>query len=110
MTHRLLLVALLGLLVGGAARAAEPSAADLEFFEKKIRPLFAEHCHGCHSAKKERGGQQLDSIEAIRKGGDTGNLFVPGESYKSLIIKAVRYKDVELRMPQRSKLSDELIE
>src|SRR4051794_16534533 len=28
--------------------------ADVEFFESRVRPLFAEHCYGCHSAKAEK--------------------------------------------------------
>ena len=36
----------------------------VEFFEKKIRPLLAEHCYECHSAgKKTKGGLALDSRE-----------------------------------------------
>ncbi|HEV3027153.1 MAG TPA: c-type cytochrome domain-containing protein, partial [Planctomycetota bacterium] len=55
-----------------AQDAAEPR--DLEFFEKKIRPLLTERCYSCHSAKAEKlkGGLYLDSREGIRKGGDTG--------------------------------------
>jgi len=38
------------------------SAADLEFFEKKVRPVLAEHCYECHSAKSDElsGGLRLD--------------------------------------------------
>ena len=43
---------------------------DIEFFEKKIRPLLAEQCYSCHSAnaKKLKGGLKLDSREALLKG------------------------------------------
>ena len=41
-----LLIALL--LSSMPALAAEFAAADLEFFEKKIRPVLAEHCFKCH--------------------------------------------------------------
>ena len=41
---------------------AEFTSTDLEFFEKKIRPLLAESCFKCHSAKakKLKGGLRLD--------------------------------------------------
>src|SRR6188768_1329829 len=32
--------------------AAEPG---VEFFENKIRPLFAENCYSCHGEEKQKG-------------------------------------------------------
>ena len=43
-------VLLLGIL---SLRAAAGDAADVEFFEKRVRPVFAEHCYRCHSAASE---------------------------------------------------------
>ena len=41
-----------------SAAAPEPDHAGVEFFEKKIRPVFVEHCYKCHSkdADKVKGG------------------------------------------------------
>ena len=56
------------LLCGGAvARAAhEPPKEGIEFFEKNIRPVLAQHCYKCHSVqtkanKKLKGRPYLDS-------------------------------------------------
>jgi len=75
--------------------------ADSDFFERRVRPVFAEHCYQCHSAEAEKikGGLRLDTVETVRKGGDSGALFVPGQPEKSLLIKAVRYTDPDLQMP-----------
>src|SRR5438874_4213941 len=102
-------IGLLVLLLVGRAAAAEPQA--LEFFEKKIRPVLVEHCYSCHSAdaKKLRGGLLLDSKDAVLKGGDTGPALVPHKPKDSLIIKALRYDDPELRMPPKGKLSAAVI-
>ena len=36
---------------------AAPTTEQVEFFEKKIRPVLAEHCYECHnSSGKEKGG------------------------------------------------------
>ena len=93
------------------ARAAEPTAEELDFFEKRIRPVLVDHCYQCHSAtgKKIRGGLRLDGKALLLKGGDTGPVVVPGQPEKSPLIRAVGYKDVELRMPPRGKLSDTMI-
>jgi hypothetical protein len=74
---------------------------DLDFFEKKIRPIFVENCFKCHSqgAEKIKGGLLLDSRDGVLKGGDTGPAIVPGNPEKSLLIKAVHYTDKDLQMP-----------
>ena len=77
----------------------------VEFFESKIRPLLANNCYQCHSrqSKKGKGGLLLDSQEGLLKGGDSGPIFVTGDPDQSLLIKAVRYKDEDLRMPPDGK-------
>jgi uncharacterized protein DUF1553/uncharacterized protein DUF1549/cytochrome c len=95
-----------------AAQPQEPSREGLEFFEKKIRPALAENCYACHSekSKKPRGGLQLDSIEAMLKGGASGQpAIVPGDPEKSLLIKAIRHTDAKLQMPMGGKLPDQVI-
>src|SRR5690349_10316342 len=69
------------LLAGLCARGAEPTTAQLEFFEKRVRPIFVEHCYSCHSttAKKVKGGLLLDSRAGVVKGGESGAVVVPGE-------------------------------
>jgi mono/diheme cytochrome c family protein len=85
--------------------APAPERAGAEFFENHIRPLFAEHCYKCHSASAEKlkGGLGLDTRDGLLKGGDSGPAVVPGDPEKSLLIKAVRYTDEDLRMPPKGK-------
>ena len=45
-------------------------AADLEFFESRIRPLLVDACLDCHGEKKQKGDLRLDSREAALKGAD----------------------------------------
>ena len=94
------------LTVAAGARADGPDAAAVAFFEKQVRPLLAEHCHACHSAKanKARGGLTLDSREALLKGGETGPAVVPGQPEKSLLVTAVHGKRPDLQMPPKGKL------
>jgi hypothetical protein len=51
-----------------------PSPEGLDFFEKKIRPLLAENCYGCHSdrGKKPQGELRLDMMEWMLRGGASG--------------------------------------
>ncbi len=86
-------------------------AADADFFEKEIRPILAEHCYDCHSAKSKRlrGSLRLDSQEGWLKGGDIGPAVEPGDPVNSLLITAVRQEDEFLKMPPRGKLDDHQI-
>jgi hypothetical protein len=98
-------------LAAAPARAGEnkpPDPAAVEFFEKKVRPVLAERCFACHStaAKKKRGGLTLDARAAVLKGGDSGPAVQPGHPEKSLLIKAIRYGDPDLRMPPKSRLPE----
>ena len=98
-------LSVLCLLLSGTLRADE----DLDFFEKKIRPVLVEHCYQCHSAeaKKVRGGLLLDSRDAIRKGGESGPGIVPNDPVESLVLDAIRYESFE--MPPSGKLPDHVI-
>jgi cytochrome c553 len=97
-----------------ATLVAAPALADPageQFFEAKIRPLLVDQCYACHSAqaKKLKGGLHLDSREGAIKGGETGPALEPGAPDKSRLIEAIGYKNVDLQMPPKDKLSDQQI-
>jgi hypothetical protein len=84
-----------------AGRALADESAGIEFFEKRVRPVLAEHCYECHSAesKKLKGNLRLDTKADVLKGGEAGLAVVPGKPESSLLIKAVQYTDPDLQMP-----------
>jgi len=93
----------------GSARAAEPAIApaDLEFFEKKVRPVLVARCYKCHSAEgKVKGHLRLDTREGWVKGGETGPAIQPADPDHSLLIQAVRHSKQDLEMPPDSKLPE----
>ena len=96
---------------GSAAfsQTGAPSAGDVEFFEREIRPLLAEQCYSCHSAKIETpfAGLRVDSREALLKGGESGAAILPGDPENSRLIKLLRGEP--LLMPPTGRLSDERI-
>ncbi len=97
------------LVLPAGLRGAEPSHAQAEFFEKKIRPVLVKHCYKCHSAqaKKVKGGLLLDTRDGLRKGGASGPVIIPGDPAGSLLLKALRHEDLE--MPPGVKLPDAVI-
>jgi cytochrome c553 len=98
--HRLA-AALVVVLLPAGGRATEGT----EFFEKKVRPVLADHCYSCHSAagKKTKGGLTLDTPDGIRKGGDSGAVVVPKDA-ASLLLRAVEYHPDAPAMPPKGKL------
>ena len=82
-----------------------------KFFEEKIRPVLTTQCGKCHSsaAQKLRGGLRLDSREGLRLGGESGRAITPGDPEQSLLIRAIRYQDDDLKMPPKKKLADSIV-
>src|SRR5262249_61686469 len=57
--------------------ASDP--AKVEFFEKKVRPILADHCYHCHSADtKPAGNLRVDDRNGLLTGGNKGPAGVPG--------------------------------
>jgi mono/diheme cytochrome c family protein len=85
--------------------AAETEAR--EFFESKIRPLFARHCAACHSASAKMGGLDMSTRDGLLKGGSSGPSIVPGDPRRSLLIQAVSHRHSRFKMPlQQPRLPD----
>jgi hypothetical protein len=95
----------------GNAVVKKPSGAkaDMDFFERKIRPVLVAQCYECHSEKSKivQANLYLDTREGIRRGGDTGPAVVPGKSDESLLVEALRFQSLE--MPPAGKLPDDVI-
>src|SRR5262245_48936360 len=90
-----------------AAKVAlpEPTPAGIELFEKRIRPLLAEHCFKCHGEKKQEGGLRLDSRAALVKGSDNGPVIDAADLAKSSLLDAINYGD-NYQMPPDGKLPE----
>ena len=94
-----------GLFVRSAAvRAADaPNPEGVKLFEAKIRTILSENCISCHGEEKQKGGLRLDTRENMLKGGKDDDkvvlVFDATDPAKSLIIKAIEYKDEDLQMP-----------
>lgn len=89
-----------------AQQTSALSDEQLEFFEKSVRPLLAERCYECHSAKEVSGGLRLDSQLGVAAGGESGPAIVAGNPAQSRLVEAIRYENRELQMPPSGRLSD----
>ncbi len=100
MKHRLFALVAVALFTGNL-RADD--ADKFAFFESKIRPVLVENCLKCHGETKQNGKLRLDTKKGVLKGGITGPAIVPGNAKDSLLIKAIRHADADLKMPSKDK-------
>ena len=107
-------VSLVGVAISALASASPAeslSPEDLSFFESRIRPLLSENCYKCHAqdSKKIKGGLLLDRKAGWVRGGDSGEVIVPGKPDESLLIMMVE-RDPELEaMPPKRALKPEQV-
>src|SRR5262245_24870532 len=111
---RLTVSVALALAIAAPARGADQSApradAAVEFFEEKVRPVLAANCYNCHSANtNSQGGLRVDDRNGLLRGGNGGPAVVPGHPEKSLMIRAVRDVNEDLKMPHKGRLSPEQV-
>ncbi len=92
--------------IGGMLGATGLLAGDLEFFEKRVRPLLADRCYECHGPKKQEGGLRLDTAAGRARGGDSGPAWVAGDPAASRLVLAVRWSDPDFQMPPKKPLND----
>lgn len=105
-----MLVAILLLPALSTARGQDqPTAAELDFFERRIRPILVTRCFECHAADETNGGLSVESRQQLLDGGDTGPAIVPGAPEKSRLIEAVGYENRDLQMPPRNRLPQDEI-
>ena len=81
-----------------------PSASDKKVdFGKEIKPILEKSCFKCHGPEKQKGKLRLDSREAALKGGEDGEVIIPGNSAKSVLIHNVSRLNEDSAMPPEGK-------
>ncbi|MFM8735288.1 MAG: c-type cytochrome domain-containing protein [Pirellulales bacterium] len=69
-------------------------------FACDVAPLLARHCLGCHGGNETEARLSLASMDALLKGGRTGEAVVAGKGSESLLVKKLRGAGIEgQRMP-----------
>ncbi len=84
--------------------ASKPTVERASYF-RDIRPVFQEHCQGCHQPAKRGGEYLMTDFTKLLKGGESGlTAIVPGNPAKSnLVTQITPDKDGHAEMPQEAK-------
>ena len=87
--------------LGGGAESVKKTISpdELEFFEKRIRPVLVESCNSCHSEIQAMGGLRLDHRGGWQEGGQSGPALVPGDPDQSPLVRAIRHDGSRTPMP-----------
>ena len=93
----------------GVSLAAAPTEEQVQFFEAKVRPIFATKCVACHGEQLQMAGLKLTTAAGFFKGADTGPIFAEGDVEGSRLMRAVGYVD-NVKMPPTGKLAGEEID
>lgn len=91
-----------GFLVPSAFAADQPANATDRDYAEIVAPLLAEHCAKCHGEKKVKGKLRVDTLAALKKGGNDGAAVVFGDLAKSHLYKRITLdpKDEEYMPPK----------
>jgi uncharacterized membrane protein len=71
----------------GARGPVDPSATPV--FSTLVAPTLDARCVTCHGPARQSGTLRLDSPDAIRKGGESGAVIVPGSAAGSLLVRRI---------------------
>jgi cytochrome c len=100
-----------GLATGTVQAAGQDEAATPEFYTSKVQPIFKANCYRCHGGMNHRGGLSIQTRAGMTKGGHDGQVLVPGDPSKSLLVRLIRHEgpaNDPMPMPPKSpKISDE---
>ncbi len=66
-----------------------PNPDSVVVFRDLISPILIAECTPCHDENQHKGGLHVTTIEALRKGGDTGPAVVPGNSTESELFRRI---------------------
>jgi mono/diheme cytochrome c family protein len=98
-------LALLLAIAGGTAgvtQDAKPAdvPAKISYF-KDVRPVFAQHCNGCHQPAKAQGGYVMTGFADLFKAGEQGKPgVVAGKVAQSNLAEQVRVHNGKAQMPK----------
>ena len=61
-------------------------------FNSQIAPLLTKYCVACHNADDAEGGLNLESFQAMMKGGKGGAVLLPGRAELSRLVRVIEGK------------------
>lgn len=89
----------------GAVSATEPSRPASLLWRDHVQALMDKHCVKCHGPIEQKSGLELDTVDAVLRGGDDGAAVVPGDPENSPLYTYLA-PDSDPHMPPKKQLDD----
>ena len=64
-------------------------AAELDFY-RDVYPFLKINCIACHNKTTTKGGLDMETPEAMHKGGESGPAVIASQGNESLLVQAAR--------------------
>lgn len=77
----------------------KPKGGEQVLFTRDIAPWFTNLCLNCHNSRRRSGGLSVETFFDIMKGGESGEVIIPGDMENSRLFRLVGGKELP-RMPQ----------
>ncbi len=87
-----------------AAEAGGPAAQAL--WRDKVQAIMDTHCVKCHGPIEQKSGLELDTVEAVLRGGDDGAAVTPGDPEHSPLYTYLAAES-DPHMPPKKQLGEE---
>jgi len=72
-------------------------------FAHQIAPILKQHCAGCHTGDKKKGGFSFDSHPNWLAGSENGEVFNAKDPHKSKVLSVIFSEDPDVVMPPPAK-------
>jgi WD40 repeat protein len=79
------------------------TGAEIDFY-RDVYPVLKSNCIACHNKTTTKAALNMETPEAMRKGGDSGEGVIPGNGAESLIFQAAAHTG-EVEMPPKGNKS-----
>ena len=76
----------------GTLLGQETQEVKVPDFNSQIAPLLTKYCVACHNADDAEGGLNLESFQAMMKGGKGGAVLLPGRAELSRLVRVIEGK------------------
>src|SRR5713226_1722913 len=102
------MVRTLVLAILAAAGLSSGQSTGAEYFETKVRPIFAAKCQACHGLAQRMAGLDLSSAAGFLRGATSGPLVTGSDPSQSRLMRAIGYQG-QIKMPPAGKLAEDEI-
>ena len=79
------------------------TGAEIDFY-RDVYPILKSNCIACHNKTTTKAALNMETPEAMRKGGDSGEGVIPGNGAESLIFQAAAHTG-DIEMPPKGNKS-----